>query len=490
MQGSSQSVAAVKSPSRSSYRGALVVLKSRTAREHSETKRKGPRSPFEHDRDRVLYSEGFRRLGGITQVSAAAELQLLHTRLTHSLKVAQVGRSQVQLLLRDRRNLHGIIDSAVVETAALAHDIGHPPFGHAVEEELNSLMQPYGGFEGNAQSLRYVAKLARRSHIDGQPRGTGALDLTRASLAAILKYPRLSTDQPEKIRPDNTPWYDRMYAPIAVTGERLDLSNKWNAYVTELATLKFARQPGSHQVRSIEAAIMDWADDVSYAVHDIEDYLRAGLIPTHIPDQEQSTILDKLDNRMNAKHGETGYSRVELDDAAREVFEFWAGTGPEGPTARYRGGLQEDHKINKWVNRQLTAMLNAARIDRDGHLAVAPRQQYQVEILKYLTVFYVIDLPRFAASQHGQRRVVRELFAHLSELLEERPASLPPGLGQMKGSIEAEENDAAAYVGNQPGWSSARAVCDYLCTLTEGQALDLYDRLSGHGGSMIGSSWY
>src|ERR1700722_18335562 len=146
------------------------------------------RSPAQRDRDRLVYSSAFRRLAEVTQVVAAASGYVFHNRLTHSLQVAQVGRRLAEKLLRDLpEDVSSLdvpsIDPDVVEAAGLAHDLGHPPFGHVIEYELNDLSKDFGGYEGNAQSFRILTRLAfHRYEYDG-------LNLTAATLAAVLKYP-------------------------------------------------------------------------------------------------------------------------------------------------------------------------------------------------------------------------------------------------------------------------------------------------------------
>jgi dGTPase len=147
----------------------------------------------------------------------------------------------------------GWIDPNVVEAACLAHDLGHPPFGHIAENELQSCIKPYrlDSFEGNAQSFRIVTKLAVRSF------GEKGLNLTRATLRAILKYPWMFED-----------------------ASKLPKSrDKWGAYSTEGQQLQHALNGRSSSQPNTEARLMDWADDVTYAVHDVEDFYRAGLIP-------------------------------------------------------------------------------------------------------------------------------------------------------------------------------------------------------------------
>src|SRR5208283_4236045 len=188
------------------------------------------------------------------------EGHVFHNRLTHSLEVAQLARRAAEKLAREQpkvaRSLGGV-DPDVAEAAALAHDLGHPPFGHIAEDELDRLLvkdDVKDGFNGNAQSFRIVSRLAlRRAHHPG-------LNLTRATLNGVLKYPWLR-------------------------GAGGEPSKKWGAYESDRDVFDWARKGQPGITRSVEAELMDWADDVTYAVHDVEDFYRAGRIP-----------LDKLKN--------------------------------------------------------------------------------------------------------------------------------------------------------------------------------------------------
>lgn len=212
----------------------------RDDRRHSTRPKRGTpdaRTPAQRDRDRILYSSAFRRLAEVTQVVSPTFGYVFHNRLTHSLQVAQVGRRLAERLRgthAEEAERAGGLDPDVVEAACLAHDLGHPPFGHTAEEELNALASDFGGFEGNAQSFRIVTKLAFHSE---NHRG---LNLTRATLASVLKYPWLRNENPSK-------------------------QKKWGAYEAERSDFEFATalcvQP---QVRTLEADLMDWADDVTY----------------------------------------------------------------------------------------------------------------------------------------------------------------------------------------------------------------------------------
>jgi dGTPase len=229
---------------------------SRDARLHARESFAAHRSEFRRDRDSIFYSNFFRRLAGVTQVVHVAEGHVFHNRLVHSLKVAQLGQSIVDVLIQRANeniiNAVGGVDVDVVQTACLAHDLGHPPFGHIAESELDKCAiesKVPDGFEGNPQSFRIVTRVA--IHDAAHP----GLNLTSASLNAILKYP----------------W------PRDVEGKK---NQKWGHYFGDKEAFKFARNRETClDQRSAEAEIMDWADDVAYCIHDVDDFYRAGVVP-------------------------------------------------------------------------------------------------------------------------------------------------------------------------------------------------------------------
>jgi dGTPase len=421
------------------------------------------RSRFERDRDRILYSSALRRLSGVTQVVAPTEGQLIHNRLTHSLEVMQIGRGLGEYLLHqpegpERASAAGGLDVAVVEAAGLAHDLGHPPFGHVAETALKRCLAKEDGkpiegcdptnlFEGNAQSFRILTRLAVR--YDDFP----GLNLTRAVLCATLKYPWVRAEAPDGLE-------------------------KWGAYTTELEDLIWARElvpAGMEKKRSLEAAVMDWADDVAYAVHDMEDFVRAGLIPLDrlvVDSEERDRFLEGEFKRRNVEAGSAKAESIRTVFA--ELMEFGPSSTPYRGTHGNRAELRSF--TSYLVNRYITAVSLVASGYGEDAMSIADFALEEVAVLKGLTWFYVINSRSLAAQRRGQQRLVHQVFSDLMEAalsIKEIDWAIFPEYYRERLVEGASDDD------------KPRIVADVISGMSEAQLIGLHQRLTG---TELGSS--
>ncbi|KQQ92578.1 hypothetical protein ASF62_12060 [Leifsonia sp. Leaf325] len=391
-----------------------------------------PRSAFQRDRDRILYTSEFRRLAAVTQVVGSHETELFHNRLTHTLKVAQVAQRIAERLVVEYPA--EAIDADVVEAAALAHDIGHPPFGHIAEEKLDELLSvnDHDGFEGNAQSFRIVTELSER----GSGRG---LNLTRATLQALTKYPWERAPNGKKHR-------------------------KFGAYnATESKIFTWTRETLKHADRdkqTIEASIMDWSDDVAYALHDLDDFFRAGFVPLDRlarDEPEQARFLDRTFTRWTVDEGR------DIDKARWSEYERVAAVlFAEFPSEMGDSAETMANLISQKVN------LYSSGLTVSAHKCVEdPDMRMQLDLLKSLTWTYVIESPALAAQQEGQRRIVETLFNYFQGA---KVHTLP---GWAHRSLD-----------EHPGTES-RIACDVVASLSEAQALALFGRITGQRAGSI-----
>lgn len=365
---------------------------------------------------------------------------MFHTRQQHTIKVAQVGRRLAQKLCKEQPKdaLHRGLDPEVVEAACIAHDLGHPPFGHIGEQVLDELVSRHDddGFEGNAQSFRILTKLAIRF-----PEHNG-VDLTRATLAASLKYP----------------WHR------SKTGKG---SRKWSAYRSEQADFVFARAYHNHDEKTLEAELMDWADDVAYSVHDLEDFHRCNALPWQRVFSEEALLIDHAlgPDRKNSSR------RKKLKDAYDRLKEFFYGTYSELLSEPYEGTREQREQLRRMTSQLIGRYISSVSInkDRTSNLAVSFRGDDvdEIQILKQITRDYIIGSPTLAAQQYGQKKVIRELYEALTSESQNPngyPAFLPVRL---------------RYLRPIAGTSPARFAADCIASLSESEAVALHSRLTG-----------
>ena len=367
------------------------------------------------------------------------------------MKVAQIGRRLAEHVCNNAKLVEtlGSIDPERVEAAALVHDLGHPPFGHTAEKELDRLItaaQVPDGFEGNAQAFRIVTRLAIRDESDN------GLNLTRATLNATLKYP----------------WTRR------TNGLR---NEKWGVYSTEEQEFDWVKEPFAKELfdlppdkRSAEAEIMDWADDIAYAVHDMEDFYRAGLIPMHQLAIDEGEVDRFFDTSLNRLKGKTEYDADDLKKAFRTVVSsFVLGGEPYQGTQRHRAALRSF--TSSLIGQYITAIAFDITTDSDWKARRDPTAEIQVEMLKQLTWNYVIQDPALETQQYGQRRVVRELFEMYKDTVMEGAS------GPNRGILSRNQQETLDRTRNDRERISV--VGDIIASMTEQQALQLHQRLTG-----------
>jgi dGTPase len=417
-----------------------------------EEKAPGYRSEAQRDRDRIVYSSAFQRLGGVTQVTASEPGHIFHTRLTHSVKVAQFARRSVERfrvqaepggaieLSEGAKRLASSLDPDAAEAVSLGHDLGHPPFGHVGEQALKKATG--GNFEGNAQSFRIVTRLSTRA---SDPNG---LNLTRQTLNGLLKYPWLR-DETDATR-----------------------DKKWGAYRTDETAFEFARTDSPESEPCALARLMDWADDVTYAVHDMDDFFRAGLVP-----------LDRLKRggleaeRFAAALTERGRI-TDVDKAMAALQDVLSFFPLEEP---YEGRIDERIALRGFGSQLITVYMEALRLEdseTDGKidLVIEETAADQVEVLKALTWEYVVGRPSLAVMQHGHMTVVSFLYEEYYKAEKGDVRIIPPAF---RHRVEKDMTDGAR----------SHLALDLVSSLTERDAIELYRRMTGVApGSLLDSA--
>lgn len=423
-----------------------------TRRLRESTRAEDPRSPFRRDRDRVLYSTHFARLAEITQVVSPDRGYVFHNRLTHSLKVAQLARTIAEIFVRDHGpsvDSVGGIDADAAEAAGLTHDLGHPPFGHIAEEELNSLVRRAGlidGFEGNAQSFRIACRLAVSDAVteDGEEVvPVEGLNFTRATLAGTIKYPWGHGENPRK-------------------------PSKWGYYAEDKAFFDWARNGCTPLERTITSEVMDWADDITYAIHDLLDFYRAGLIPLELvrkadrkpASPERERFLTRVFKRRSDWKGR----RSGYEDALDAVLDGF----PFDESHRYTGELSDDRLLYQFATLLITRYANAITPNRsDSSTATIDRDaRHQVDMLKEFIWEYVILNPEMAQLQAGQRRAIEVVFGESLQAAKRKQGHFfPSPFRQLVESASETE--------------TIRLAADYVAGLTERELMRANARFRG-----------
>jgi dGTPase len=464
------------------------------------------RSQFRRDYARLIHCPSFRRLQGKAQLFPCQENDFFRNRMSHSLEVAQIAKS-IAIKLNDKHDYFKInnINTDLVEFAGLAHDVGHPPFGHNGEEQLDRHMIEYGGFEGNAQTLRILSRLEKKQtntypHADEIPQpvvlgrdNRSGLNLTYRSLAAILKYDRQI--------PRNT-------------DARRDAQNDKHAvkgyYFSELDLVKEIRRhvvgaDFDGEMKTIECSIMDIADDIAYSTYDLEDAFKGGfLTPLSIiamPDSAKIPIVAKVKKRIDATYShltpqERQFTLAEYNATLRQIFagvlnvEIPDSLDGEFDVDQYnalvvsitastsdnlcRNGYYRTEFTSQLVGRfiravevfhfdELRPVLSKVRLSIEAFVAV--------EVLKTVSFEAVIMSSRLKSAENRGQWVIEQIFG---ELKDDDGYLLMPEDWRLL--VEANPGDTA--------WKQ-RSICDYIAGMTDAYCLEFYERILGRAAPSI-----
>lgn len=402
-----------------------------------ETQQQRPqdhRTPYQRDKARILHSAAFRRLQAKTQIMSVGQNDFYRTRLTHSLEASQIGSALVAQLASkatpDQAEL--LPTEALMEALCLAHDLGHPPFGHGGETALNDCMRSFGGFEGNAQTFRIVGKLEPYT-------ASGGMDLTRRTLLGLLKYPVLQPTPSELVG-------KALAKPVkAIYQADSDLLD-WVLGAFDTSDVALLQQTIEFKslYKSLDASIMELADDIAYGVHDLEDAVVTGTVQYQHWQQFQEHI----------------------DDSA--LLHFLTTIGEQ---LFHREHYIRKQAIGSLVNRLITAVSLTVNIAN----ARSPLLQFKAQLpddeqilltmLKQFIWRHVIQHPELQQREYRGQQIVRQLFQAFST---QAQRLLPINTRQRWLAADSETEQQ-------------RVVCDYIAGMTDEYALRMAQRLFGTG---------
>ncbi len=429
----------------------LVRRLERVANRHQDH-----RSPFQRDRARILHSAAFRRLQSKTQVMGSGQSDFYRTRLTHSLEAAQIGSgilAQIRNKYPQQSQQLFPTDDSLIESLCLAHDIGHPPFGHGGEVALHYMMRNHGGFEGNGQTFRIV------SHLEPFSENFG-MNLTRRTLLGLIKYPQVIDElqcQPLPLAPNSTRQLkaSQWHPPKGLYQDDSEMID-WVLSPLSIEDKEQFQQaivkPGAHkktQFKSLDCSIMELADDIAYGIHDLEDAIVTGVVSQHDFHQQVIVKLQQLDDPWIKSYSENLASK--LFDNQRFIQK------------EVIGGL---------VNYLITAV-ELVDISREKsadfqepllkyNAVHPPIAEKTLQIFKDFVYQYVIKQTSIQQLEYRGQQVVMELF----EALASDPERLLPKSTVLRWQ-QAQEN----------GTNSYRVIADYVSGMTDEYATRLYQTL-------------
>ncbi|MCX7797236.1 MAG: dNTP triphosphohydrolase [Melioribacter sp.] len=387
------------------------------------------RTPFQIDRDRIIHSSEFRRLQGKTQVFLPGEYDFYRTRLTHSIEVAQIGRSICNYLLSTQKEYLSkdfFIDPDLVEAICLAHDLGHPPFGHAGERILNNLMKKHGGFEGNAQTLRLVTELLYK-----ELEGYRGMNPTRAFIDGILKY---KVNFSKLKNPENHFIYDDQIKYINFVFGNKNIPKN------------LLTKDNLNYFQSIECQIMDWADDTAYAINDIVDSISGGFI-----------TIEKLSNWQEQNN------LNELQKSIVEELISWIKSG----NIKRKLGAMIGEFIRSCQLKERKTFMDSLTNRYKFILVIQEDILERAKLYKKISIDLVFHSPSLHQIEFKGNKMIEKIFEILYEnyISNKNSSKLLPDFND-KLIRKAKNKDL-----------KARLICDYISGATDSYAMRIYKRL-------------
>lgn len=444
------------------------------------------RSAYRKDYARLLHAPSFRRLQGKTQLFPGSESDFFRNRLTHSLEVAQIAAGIAEMLNVTTVEKMGLepVNTDLVQFASIAHDLGHPPFGHNGEQALDALMRKHGGFEGNAQTLRILTTMEKKLiKVGGDLSDRYGLDLTYRTLASVLKYDNQIPTSREPGEGFSKGYYS--------TEKELVREIKKNV----------APKFDGEKFKTIECAIMDIADDIAYSTYDLEDSLHAGFVtPTSLIQalsRDDNAIQVQVLNKTNAALKENEYPEidgaemfertlqilgvetlVELDEAYTEMMK------DEGENRLHRAGFRamnvakfdddlarDDLTRTRFTAERIGRLISQVKFfynEQNPALSTVKLSRealLDVEILKHLNYALVIRSPRLAIVQYRGKDIVTQLF---NAIIQSDGDLLS---GSWKQDYMRTDNSTVQH----------RVVCDFISGMTDNYAVEYHNALFGNG---------
>ncbi|QGF23622.1 deoxyguanosinetriphosphate triphosphohydrolase family protein [Raineyella fluvialis] len=484
----------------------------------------GTNSEYRVDLERIRFSPSFSRLAEVTQVvSAGTTGGIVHNRLTHTIKVTAVARAIAVRLEEgaapERIEALGGLNHVVAQAGAGAHDLGHPPFGHLGEQELDRQARTrFGlndGFEGNAQTFRVLTEL--ETHGPGDE----GLNLTTAVRASVLKYPWGRHHWPD---PHPRTWarQPRGARPDASGG-----SYKFNAYVPDLDELIAVRKAFPDlrpDLQTLDCAVMDLADDVAYSLHDLDDFHRAGVLQfsavssefrtwaqqrdelTLLPDERLAALtrapgigLEGLRRRLAARDAWIFDDDAYLEAVLRVGKEF-----VEGVLAiPYDGSMAADRSLSGFTSTWIDDLVASVRLVDDppvrgSSVELSAGAWHEVQVLKFIHQYFVLHRPDLALMQRGQANVIRQIVEAFDDWLGDRlDATRAPR--RLLDLVETATEGYRRVARRHPGWldgmtsredvlrmGRGRGIIDFVAAMTDHQAEATAARLRGGSGLLWG----